>query len=174
MIVSSSPAVVSLAISSLSSVAPSMSPASEFARGEMAGGERIGAEDVNRAAGENDKFKREDFSRDAGPEEQGRLLRTFEQASDFCLTVAKANCFLVDKDLSRPEIEHIGELVDLKFLHHVKSRVTVRERPHRLYDAYMLDLSQGHWGARPPKLRNRRVLGKGRRRSAAQRTAHLS
>lgn len=112
------------------------------ARGEMARGERIGAEDVNRAAGENDKFKREDFSRDAGPEEQGRLLRTFEQASDFCLTVAKANCFLVDKDLSRPEIEHIGELVDLKFLHHVKSRVTVRERPHRLYDAYMLDLSQ--------------------------------
>jgi hypothetical protein len=97
---------------------------------------------VNKAAGENDKFKREDFSRDAGPEEQGRLLSTFEQASDFCLSRAKANCFLVDKDLSAPEIEHIGELVDLKFLHHVKSRVTVRDRPHRLYDAYMLDLSQ--------------------------------
>jgi hypothetical protein len=112
------------------------------ARGEMARGERIGAEDVNKAAGENDKFKREDFSRDAGPEEQGRLLSTFEQASDFCLSRAKANCFLVDKDLSAPEIEHIGELVDLKFLHHVKSRVTVRDRPHRLYDAYMLDLSQ--------------------------------
>ena len=24
----------------------------------------------------------------------------------------------------------------------MKSRVTIRERPHRLYDAYMLDLSQ--------------------------------
>lgn len=112
------------------------------ARREMARGERIGAEDVNKAAGENDKFKREDFSRDAGPEEQGRLLGTFEQASDFCLTRAKANCFLVDKDLSAPEVGHIGELVDLKFLHHVKSRVTIRDRPHRLYDAYMLDLSQ--------------------------------
>jgi hypothetical protein len=113
-----------------------------IARREMARGERIGAEDVNKAAGENDKFKREDFSRDAGPEEQDRLLRTFEQASDFCLTRAKANCFLVEKDLSALEVEHIGELVDLKFLHHVKSRVTIRERPHRLYDAYMLDLSQ--------------------------------
>jgi hypothetical protein len=111
-------------------------------RGEMARGERIGAEDVNRAAGENDKFKREDFSRDAGRDEQGRLLRTFEQASDFCLTKARANCFLVDKDLPSPEVTNIAELVDLKFLHHVKSRVTVRDRQHRLYDAYMLDLSQ--------------------------------
>lgn len=112
------------------------------ARGEMARGERIGAEDVNRAAGENDKFKREDFSRDAGPEEQGRLLNTFEEASEFCLNKAKANCFLVDKDLSSPDVANIAELVDLKFLHHVKSRVTVRDRQHRLYDAYMLDLSQ--------------------------------
>jgi len=113
-----------------------------IARGEMARGEKIGAEDVNRAAGENDKFKREDFSRDAGEEEQGRLLRSFEQASDFCLLKAKANCFLVDKDLAGAEVKDIAELVDLKFLHHVKSRVTVRDRPHRLYDAYMLDLSQ--------------------------------
>jgi hypothetical protein len=119
-----------------------------IARGEMARGERIGAEDVNRAAGENDKFKREDFSRDAGLEEQGRLLGTFEQANDFCLTKAKANCFLVDKDLTGSKVKDISELVDLKFLHHVKSRVTVRERPHRLYDAYMLDLSQ-YAGERP-------------------------
>ena len=113
-----------------------------IARGEMARGEKIGAEDVNRAAGENDKFKREDFSRDAGPEEQGRLLGSFEQASDFCLTKAKANCFLVDKDIAGAQVKDIAELVDLKFLHHVKSRVTVRDRPHRLYDGYMLDLSQ--------------------------------
>jgi hypothetical protein len=113
-----------------------------IARGEMAHGEKIGAEDVNRAAGENDKFKREDFSRDAGSEEQGRLLGSFEKASDFCLTKATANCFLVDKDITGEEVKDIAELVDLKFLHHVKSRVTVRDRPHRLYDAYMLDLSQ--------------------------------
>jgi hypothetical protein len=119
----------------------------DFARERMAGGdtargERIGAEDVNRAAGENDKFKREDFSRDAGKEEQGRLLATFEEASEFCLAKAKANCFLVDKDFTNAHVANIAELVDLKFLHHVKSRVTVRDRQHRLYDAYMLDLSQ--------------------------------
>lgn len=113
-----------------------------IARGEMARGEKIGAEDVNRAAGENDKFKREDFSRDAGSDEQDRLMRSFEEASDFCLTRAKANCFLVDKDLAGAQVKNIAELVDLKFLHHVKSRVTVRDRSHRLYDAYMLDLSQ--------------------------------
>ncbi len=108
----------------------------------MARCEKVGAEDVNRAAGENDKFKREDFSRDAGLEEQGRLLGSLGQASDFCRTKAKANCFLVDKDLTGAEVKDIAELVDLKFLHHVKSRVTVRDRSHRLYDAYMFDLSQ--------------------------------
>ena len=32
------------------------------------------AEDVNKAAGENDRFKREDFSRDAGKGEEFWLL----------------------------------------------------------------------------------------------------
>ncbi|MDI1287140.1 MAG: hypothetical protein PSV46_22340 [Reyranella sp.] len=36
----------------------------------------------------------------------------------------------------------INELVDLKFLHRAKSRVTVRDRSGRLYDAYMLDISR--------------------------------
>src|SRR5208283_46329 len=43
-------------------------------RGDTARGEKIGTEDVNRAAGENDKFKREDFSRDTDGEEQRELL----------------------------------------------------------------------------------------------------
>jgi hypothetical protein len=46
------------------------------------------------------------------------------------------------KDYNEPDVENIPDLVDLKFLHHVRSRVTVRERVNRLYDAYMLDLSQ--------------------------------
>jgi len=102
---------------------------------------------VNKAAGENDRFKREDFSRDAGKGEEKKLLVAFENASDFCLNTAKANCFLVDKDLVNDDIATIAELVDLKFLHRVRSRVTVRDRVHRLYDAYMLDLSQ-YTGAR--------------------------
>ena len=113
-----------------------------IARGETARGEKIGTEDVNRASGENDKFKREDFSRDTGALEQKKLMAAFERASDFCLNTAKANCFLIDKDVSNNEVENISELVDLKFVHHVRSRVTVRDRTHRIYDAYMLDLSQ--------------------------------
>jgi len=113
-----------------------------IARGAVSRGERVGAEDVNRAAGENDKFKREDFSRDAGKDEQRRLLDSFEKASDFCLNKAKSNCFLVDKDFADDEVSNIAELVDLKFLHHVRSRVTIRDRVHRIFDAYMLDISQ--------------------------------
>jgi hypothetical protein len=112
-----------------------------LARGDDFRGEKIGAEDVNKAAGEYDKFKREDFSRDAGKDEEKKLLDAFEEVNNFCLGTG-ANCFLVDKDYSGPNVNSIPELVDLKFLHHVRSRVTVRDRKNRLYDAYMLDLSQ--------------------------------
>ena len=68
-------------------------------KGDLFRGDKIGTEDVNKAAGENDKFKPEDLSRDAGRDEEGKLLESFEKASDFCLNRAKANCFLIDKDL---------------------------------------------------------------------------
>jgi hypothetical protein len=113
-----------------------------IARRDTSRGDKIGTEDVNKASGENDKFKREDFSRDASRDEERKLLDSFEKASDFCLNQTKSNCFLVDKDLSGDAVSNIAELVDLKFLHHVRSRVTIRDRVHRLYDAYMLDLSQ--------------------------------
>jgi Cdc6-like AAA superfamily ATPase len=116
--------------------------AERLARKDVARGEKIGTEDVNKASGENDKFKREDFSRDTGGEDQRKLLSTFDKTSDFCIDEAKANCFLIDKEVSDQDVKNIAELVDLKFFHHVRSRVTVRERAHRIYDAYMLDLSQ--------------------------------
>jgi hypothetical protein len=61
-----------------------------IASGDTFRGEKIGTEDVNRAAGENDKFKREDFSRDAERDEQKMLLDSFEKASDFCLNRASS------------------------------------------------------------------------------------
>ena len=111
-------------------------------KGDTFRGYKIGTEDVNKDTGENDRFKREDLSRDAGKDEERKLLESFEKASDFCLNTAKANCFLIDKDSPGDDAANIAELVDLKFLHHVRSRVTVPDRVHRLYDAYMLDLSQ--------------------------------
>jgi len=110
--------------------------------GNLTRGEKIGAEDVNIAAGHQGQFKEEDFSRDSG-EDRDRLLSEFSNIYDFCLQV-NANCFLVEKDISSSETSSIDELVDLKLLHRARSRVTIRHRNRkgRLYDAFMLDLSR--------------------------------
>jgi hypothetical protein len=44
-------------------------------------------------------------------------------------------------------VDNIHELVDLKLLHLIRSRVTVSTRQGKIYEAYMLDLSQ-YAGAR--------------------------
>jgi hypothetical protein len=110
--------------------------------GNLTRGEKIGAEDVNIAAGHQGQFKEEDFSRDSG-EDRDRLLSEFSNIYDFCLQV-NANCFLVEKDISSSETSSIAELVDLKLLHRARSRVTIRHRNRkgRLYEAFMLDLSR--------------------------------
>lgn len=108
--------------------------------GNLARGEKIGVEDVNVAAGQQGQFKEEDFSRDSG-EDRDRLLDEFQKIYDFCLSI-NANCILVEKDIAGTQTQSIDELVDLKLLHRARSRVTVRDRKGRLYDAYMLDLSR--------------------------------
>lgn len=103
----------------------------------------MGAEDVNVAAGDLDDFKREDFQRDTESEtDQEAILGAFNAIKEFCLKSAKSNCFLVEKDFRNEKTELVPNLVDLKFLHRAQSRVTVRNRTGRLYDAYMLDISQ--------------------------------
>ena len=70
------------------------------------------------------------------------MRAALQDISDFCVNKVKANCFLVEKDMPGAVSQEINELVDLKFLHRAKSRVTVRDRSGRLYDAYMLDISR--------------------------------
>ncbi|KQV29565.1 hypothetical protein ASC96_13065 [Rhizobium sp. Root1204] len=118
-----------------------------MARQRLAGndrfrGERISAEDVNKAAGELDSFKQEDFQFDTSPDESRGLRAEFEKIRNFCLEKTNTNCLLVDKESSEKFVFPIKELVDLKFLHHISSRVTVRDRKGKIYDAYMLDISQ--------------------------------
>jgi len=125
------------------------------AGGNVARGTRIGAEDINVAAGNYDRFKREDFDEDSIEGDQERLLNEFESISNFCLNEQQANCFLVNKRVSNPQVSTIRELMDFKFLHLVRSRVTVRNRGGELYDAYMLDLSQ-YSGER--KRRNLKII----------------
>jgi hypothetical protein len=112
------------------------------ARKDTVRGPKIGVEDVNVAAGDQGQFKEEDFSRDTSEEDQVRLRAVLEDINDFCVNKVKANCFLVEKDIPGAVSQEINELVDLKFLHRAKSRVTVRDRSGRLYDAYMLDISR--------------------------------
>lgn len=105
-------------------------------------GENVGAEDVNVAAGEYDTAKREEFKRDVFEDEESSLDAVFSEVRQFCLDTANSNCFLVDKDRRDKKVEAIHELVDLKLLHLIRSRVTVNTRQGRLFEAYMLDLSQ--------------------------------
>ena len=109
-------------------------------RGETYRGERINAEDVNVAAGEHDSAKRDELKRDTieGRSELERALRIIR---DFCIN-NKVNCFLVERDLESQGQEILGELVDLRFVHVVESRTTVRDVPGKLYTGYMLDISQ--------------------------------
>lgn len=119
----------------------------DVARRRLAGndrfrGERISAEDVNKAAGELDSFKQEDFQLDTSEADSGNLRDHFDRLRNFCLENTNCNCILVDKESKEELYFPIRELVDLKFLHHISSRVTVRDKKGKIYDAYMLDISQ--------------------------------
>ncbi len=109
-------------------------------------GLRIGSEDVNLSAGLYGETKKEEFKLDT-LEDRIRLEKAFSRISNFCIDEINANCFLLDQDLTGKNVELIHELVDLRLIHHVRSRVTVSGRRGRIYQAYMLDVSQ-YTGAR--------------------------
>jgi hypothetical protein len=110
-------------------------------RGKTYRGVKVNTEDVNQACGEHEATKREELSSDAGGDE-GPLIDEFERIRRFCLEDKHVNCFLVEKDAPNMGYGLVQELVDLRLLHLVKSRVTVRDRPGKIYEAYLLDLSQ--------------------------------
>lgn len=105
-------------------------------------GPKIGVEDVNAAAGEYDKYKREELSRDTFKEDEMPIEEEFGKVRQFCLDSANANCFLIEKDAQRDLYERIEELTDLRLVHKVRSRVTISSRPGKVFEAYMLDVSQ--------------------------------
>ncbi len=109
-------------------------------RGPTHRGERVNAEDVNAAAGEHDTSKRDELKRDTIGERE-ELEAALVQIQELCIK-NKVNCFLVERDQESRGHKLIGELVDLRFVHVVASRTTVREERGKLYSAYMLDISQ--------------------------------
>jgi hypothetical protein len=111
-------------------------------RASGARGPKIGVEDVNTAAGEYDQYKREELSRDTFKEDEQPIENEFARIREFCLNSANANCFLIDKDAQNNLSDRVEELTDLRLVHKVRSRVTISSRPGKLYEAYMLDVSQ--------------------------------
>jgi hypothetical protein len=105
------------------------------------GESRVGAESVNQAAGEHEATKRDEFRRDV-LEGVDTLESEFDRIKKFCLEDQKVNCFLVEKDLQGDGYLNVKELVDLRLLHAIASRVTVRNRPGRIFEGYMVDVSQ--------------------------------
>lgn len=105
-------------------------------------GPKIGAEDVNLASGDYDPIKREEFKLDTA-EDREQLEEAFDRLVAFCTQESKCNVFLVSQKLTGPERSAIDQLIDLRLIHPVKSRVTLkRGAAGELFEAYMLDLSQ--------------------------------
>ncbi|HXH38665.1 MAG TPA: hypothetical protein VNN08_08560 [Thermoanaerobaculia bacterium] len=109
-------------------------------RGVTYRGEKINAEDLNVAAGEHDPAKRDELKRDTiGEREQ--LERALQVIQQFCID-NKVNCFLMERDVESTGHALVSELVDLRFVHVVESRTSVRDLPGKLFTGYMLDISQ--------------------------------
>jgi len=103
-------------------------------------GPKISAEDVNAASGGYGDIKKEEFQRDT-MEDRVNLEEAFNKIRLFCLDKAKKNIFLVDQEL-RGKDKELLELIDLRLIHHVQSRVTVSSRPGKVFTALLLDVSQ--------------------------------
>lgn len=103
-------------------------------------GETIGAEDVNVAAGEHDTAKRDELKRDTIGE-RSELEHALYQIQQFCIGNS-VNCFLIERDVESKGEALVSELVDLRFVHVVESRTSVRDAPGKLFTGYMLDISQ--------------------------------
>lgn len=97
---------------------------------------------MNLAAGEYDPMKREEFKLDTA-EDRDALEAAFGRLVTFCTQKSKCNVFLISQKLSGSVRNAIDQLIDLRLIHSVKSRVTLkRGAVGELFEAYMLDLSQ--------------------------------
>ena len=104
-------------------------------------GEKIGAQDVNLASGAYGELKKEEFKIDTS-EDETKLESEFNNILIFCLVKTKKNIFLIDQDLKGKTYDSILELIDLRLIHQVKSRITVNTKPGKIFRALLLDVSQ--------------------------------
>lgn len=104
-------------------------------------GDRISTEDINVASGAYGETKRQEFQKDT-LEDQHKLQEAFDKIRIFCIECNAANIFLIDQEIDSEDVRLVDELVDLRLVHHVRSRVTISNKPGRIYRALLLDVSQ--------------------------------
>lgn len=92
------------------------------------------------AAGEHDTAKRDELKRDTIGE-RSELENALYKIQQFCIDNS-VNCFLIERDVQSKGESLVSELVDLRFVHVVESRTSVRDAPGKLFTGYMLDISQ--------------------------------
>lgn len=103
--------------------------------------ERVGREDVNRAAGKYSSTKMDEFKTDTmSDEEHISLEDTFKRIKTFCIDYAKSNLFLYET-AKENGLATLQELMDLRLIHKVNSHVTVSKRIGKYFEAYVLDVS---------------------------------
>jgi hypothetical protein len=103
--------------------------------------ERVGREDVNRAAGKYSSTKMDEFKTDTlSDEEHISLEDTFKRIKMFCINNAKSNLFLYET-VREKGLATLQELMDLRLIHKVSSHVTVSKRIGKYFEAYVLDVS---------------------------------
>lgn len=110
-------------------------------------GQLVGAQDVNRAAGDAAQSKvtelEEDLAASAG--EAGRTLQCLARLRSFCLEASRSSYFRVDfadKEESIEAYATLTTLMDLRLVHLVNQSVSDERRPGARSEVFMLDLSQ--------------------------------
>ena len=137
---------------------PSMKPESELLRAKSAEGKRVTAEDVNRASGQYYDDKLQELNKETTDEERGVIENEIDKIRIFCFEKAEANCILVNKESKGTATKYIGELVDLKIIHQIRSGVSVSSKQGQRFDAFMLELQFLYWRPDETELRGIRFL----------------
>ena len=104
-------------------------------------GDRVTAEDVNLVSGRYYDDKLQELNRDTTEQERVSVEEEIERIRTFCFEKSNANIILIEKDRTGSSRNLIGELVDLKIIHQIRSGVTVSKRQGLRFDAFMLDYS---------------------------------
>lgn len=111
----------------------------------------VGVQDVNKAAGNAAKYKKNELEDDAASLEgtPQKILSALDRVRGFCIDEKSFTFFRIDfrdKESHPTEYNLVQELLDMRLVHIIDSSLSDEREPGRRSEVYMLDLSQfsGH------------------------------